>query len=85
MNTLKNLEDARLRAGLSAAVLLLALALAGCGGGAKDEHAGEGDKHAEGRHEDDRCVWAVTAGSPAHDGLECGSHVFLLGRDAGLT
>jgi len=47
MNTLKKLEDARLRAGLSAAVLLLALALAGCGGGAKDEHAGEGDKHAE--------------------------------------
>ena len=47
MNTLTKLEDARLRAGLSAAALLLALALAGCGGGAKDEHAGEGDKHAE--------------------------------------
>ncbi len=47
MNTLKKLEDRRLRAGLAAAALLLAFALAGCGGGAKDEHAGEGDKHAE--------------------------------------
>ena len=47
MNTLKRIEDCRLRAGLSVAALLLALALAGCGGGAKDGHAGEGDKHAE--------------------------------------
>ena len=46
MNTLKRIEDCRLRAGLSVAALLLALALAGCGGGAKDGHAGEGDKHA---------------------------------------
>ena len=47
MNTLKKLEDSRLRAGLAAVALLLAFALAGCGGGAKDEHASEGDKHAE--------------------------------------
>ncbi|MBK6862139.1 MAG: efflux RND transporter periplasmic adaptor subunit [Ideonella sp.] len=47
MKTLKKLEDSRLRAGLAAAAALLAFALAGCGGGAKDEHAGEGDKHAE--------------------------------------
>ncbi|MCU0940029.1 MAG: efflux RND transporter periplasmic adaptor subunit [Burkholderiaceae bacterium] len=47
MNTLNKLDGGRLRAGLAAAAALLALALAGCGGGAKDEHAGEGDKHAE--------------------------------------
>ncbi|HWS25887.1 MAG TPA: efflux RND transporter periplasmic adaptor subunit, partial [Xanthomonadales bacterium] len=48
MNTLKILKDGRLRAGLSAAALLLAFALAGCGkSGTKDEHAGEGDKQAE--------------------------------------
>ncbi len=48
MNTPTELKDGRLRAGLLAAALLLAIALAGCGkSGAKDEHAGEGDKHAE--------------------------------------
>lgn len=46
MNTLKELKDCRLRAGPLAAVLL-AVALAGCGGGAKDEHAGDGGKQAE--------------------------------------
>ena len=47
MNTLTKLKDGRLRAGLSAAALLVAFALAGCGkSGTKDEHAGEGDKQA---------------------------------------
>ena len=42
MNTLTKLKDGRLRAGLSAAALLVAFALAGCGkSGTKDEHAGE--------------------------------------------
>ena len=39
MNTLMKMKNGRLRAGLAAASLVLALA--GCGGGAKDEHAGE--------------------------------------------
>ena len=48
MNTLTKPDSGRLRAGLAAAALLLAFALPGCGkSGAKDEHAGEGDKHAE--------------------------------------
>jgi len=48
MKTLIKLNEGHLRSGLTAGALLLALALAGCGGGAKDEHANEGDeKHAE--------------------------------------
>ena len=48
MNTLTKPDSGRLRVGLVAAALLLGLTLAGCGkSGAKDEHAGEGDKHAE--------------------------------------
>ena len=47
MNSPSDFKDGRLRAGLMAAVLLLAFALAGCGG-AKDDHAGEKkDEHSE--------------------------------------
>ena len=46
MNTLMEMKDGRLRAGLVAGTLLLALA--GCGGGAKDDHAGEKkEEHSE--------------------------------------
>ena len=52
MNTKMELQHGRLRAGLSAASLLLVLALAGCGGGAKDEHAGEKkEEHSEAESE----------------------------------
>jgi cobalt-zinc-cadmium efflux system membrane fusion protein len=48
MKTLTELKHRRLRAGLAAGALLLGLALAGCGGGAKDEHAGEKkEEHSE--------------------------------------
>ncbi|MBN8489904.1 MAG: efflux RND transporter periplasmic adaptor subunit [Burkholderiales bacterium] len=48
MKTLTELKHGRLRAGLAAGALLLGLALAGCGGGAKDEHAGEKkEEHSE--------------------------------------
>lgn len=48
MNNVSELKEGRLRAGLAATALLLAVALAGCGkSGAKDEHANEGAKHAE--------------------------------------
>ena len=52
MKTMMELQHGRLRAGLSAASLLLVLALAGCGGGAKDEHAGEKkEEHSEAESE----------------------------------
>lgn len=48
MNNESELKEGRLRAGLAATALLLAVALVGCGkSGAKDEHANEGAKHAE--------------------------------------
>jgi cobalt-zinc-cadmium efflux system membrane fusion protein len=47
MKTLYNLHGKSLRLTAFAIALATALAIAGCGKGAKDEHAAEGDKHAE--------------------------------------
>ena len=66
MNTM-NSRDSRLRAGLSAAALLLALALAGCGkGGAKDEHAGE----KEGAHSEAESELTLTSEEAARAGIK---------------
>ncbi len=47
MKTLYNLEGKSLRLTAFAIALATTLAFTGCGKGAKDEHAAEGDKHAE--------------------------------------
>ena len=47
MKTLYNLDGKSLRLTAFAIALATTLAVAGCGKGAKDEHAAEGDKHAE--------------------------------------
>ena len=79
MNTLKILKDGRLRAGLSAAALLLAFALAGCGkSGTKDEHAGE---KKEGHNEAESELTLTTAGRRLRDnGLRWWTELSLLQR-----
>ena len=52
MKTLYNLDGKSLRLTAFAIALATTLAVAGCGKGAKDEHAAEGDKHAEHAGED---------------------------------
>ena len=52
MKTLYNLDGKSLRLTAFAIALSARLAIAGCGNGAKDEHAAESDKHAENAGED---------------------------------
>ena len=66
MNTLMKMKDGRLRAGLAAASLLLVLALAGCGGGAKDEHAGEKKEE----HSDAEAELTLTSEEAARAGIK---------------
>ena len=66
MKTMMELQHGGLRAGLSAAALLLAFALAGCGGGAKDEHAGEKKEE----HSDAESELTLTTEEAARAGIK---------------
>ena len=67
MKTMMEPQHGRLRAGLSAAALLLAFALAGCGkGGAKDEHAGEKEE----AHNEAEAELTLTSEEAARAGIK---------------